>query len=244
MALLEFGLLGGFQFSDPSGTTAALGTSRPEKLLAYLLLKSGSPQPRRRLAYLFWPDSDESQAQTNLRRELHRLRRLLPQTEQLMLAEDHRLGVRPGAVECDVQLFERQLDLASSESSVKERLERLHQAVATYKGELLPEYYDDWVLEERERLQERFLGALERIVQLLEAAGELAEAIEHARRWQHLDPLSERAVATLVKLHSHNGDRALALSLLERYGSRLERDTGLGPGPELRALRKQLTGSR
>ena len=243
MDLLEIGLLGGFHLTSASGTTATLGTSRPEKLLAYLLLRNGTPQPRRRLAFLFWPDSAEGQAQTNLRRELHRLRRLLPQTEGLILVEDHLLGLRPGAASSDVERFDREIDTARRRGGEAE-LEGLRRAVEIYRGELLPEFYDDWVLEERERLHERYVGGLERICELLEQGDRLNEALEYARRWHHADPLSERAVTVLMGLLTRHGDRPLALDLFARYTSRLARETGLEPGPELWELRQRLTRRR
>jgi DNA-binding SARP family transcriptional activator len=38
---------------------------------------AGAPQTRQRIAALFWPDSTDAQALTNLRRELHNLRHAL-----------------------------------------------------------------------------------------------------------------------------------------------------------------------
>lgn len=40
-------------------------------LVAYLALHAHAPQPRQRIAGLFWPDSSDAQALINLRRELH-----------------------------------------------------------------------------------------------------------------------------------------------------------------------------
>jgi DNA-binding SARP family transcriptional activator len=55
----------------------------------------------------------------------------------------------------------------------------LCEAVEEYRGDLLPALYDDWVLVERQRLLQRFLTALERLILLLEQAGEYAAAIGH-----------------------------------------------------------------
>src|SRR5262245_8213686 len=61
-----------------------MDSSRVESLLAYLLLHRDAPQPRRHLAFLLWPDSTEGQAQTNLRKVLHSLRRALPDAGDLI----------------------------------------------------------------------------------------------------------------------------------------------------------------
>jgi len=46
-------------------------SSRSVALVAFLVVHAGSPQPRQRIAGLFWPESTDAQALTNLRRELH-----------------------------------------------------------------------------------------------------------------------------------------------------------------------------
>ncbi|NOX61616.1 MAG: hypothetical protein GXP42_06670 [Chloroflexi bacterium] len=45
------------------------------------ILPPQSTVSRQRLAFLFWPDSREGQAKTNLRQLLHRLRQLFPPIE-------------------------------------------------------------------------------------------------------------------------------------------------------------------
>ena len=55
-----------------------------QSLLAYLILKAKSPQPRSQVASLFWPDSSDKDAKAKLRRELYRLRQLLPDDERYL----------------------------------------------------------------------------------------------------------------------------------------------------------------
>jgi len=60
-----------------AGTGARARSSRAVALVAFLAAHTGSPQPRQRIAGLFWPDSTDAQALTNLRRELHQLCQIL-----------------------------------------------------------------------------------------------------------------------------------------------------------------------
>lgn len=76
--MLQVELLGRLRLTFNSRPLSELCGKRAELLLAYLVLNRDTPQPRQRLADLFWPDSKDAQARTNLRRELHTLRRLLP----------------------------------------------------------------------------------------------------------------------------------------------------------------------
>jgi hypothetical protein len=77
---LRIYLLGGFRLLLGDAPLTALDTPRQQALLAYLLLHRAAPQPRQRLAFLFWPDSTDAQAQTNLRQLLLILHRHLPGT--------------------------------------------------------------------------------------------------------------------------------------------------------------------
>src|SRR4029077_1111117 len=95
--------------------------------LGYLLHHHDAPQPRQRLAFLLWPCSTERQAQTNLRKVLHTLRRALPGADGLIEVGPRTLRWRAEApLWLDVEHFERALAEG-----------RLGNAVETYTGERL-----------------------------------------------------------------------------------------------------------
>ena len=62
--------------------------ARLQELLAYLLLHGNAPVSRQQLAFVFWPDSSEGQARTNLRNLWHRLRRTLPEADRLLATDE------------------------------------------------------------------------------------------------------------------------------------------------------------
>lgn len=78
MARLDIRLLGGFNISHHGEELKALRAERLTLLFTYLLLHSDLPVSRKQLAFLFWPDSSEEQARTNLRNLLHLLRHAFP----------------------------------------------------------------------------------------------------------------------------------------------------------------------
>src|SRR3989304_3718735 len=75
---LQIQLLGDFRVFYQGRPVTGLDSPRVQSLLAYLLLHRGQPVPRQRLAFLLSPDSTESQARTNLRSLVHRVRHALP----------------------------------------------------------------------------------------------------------------------------------------------------------------------
>src|SRR5262249_32135877 len=160
-------------------------------LLGYLLVHRDAPQPRQRLAFLLWPESSEGQARTNLRHLLHTLRHALPDVERLLEITPHTLRVAPEG--------EYRPDLAALAQAPAAG--RLQDAVEAYGGDLIPGSYDEWILEERERLRDRYLDALARLSEEREERGEWAEAIRCAERLVSADPLREDAHRALMRLH-------------------------------------------
>jgi DNA-binding SARP family transcriptional activator len=60
-------LLGGVAVRR-DGTTVRMASTRPIALLAYLVVHAAALQRRDHLAAVFWPDTPDAQARTNLRR--------------------------------------------------------------------------------------------------------------------------------------------------------------------------------
>ncbi|HYZ61651.1 MAG TPA: AAA family ATPase, partial [Acetobacteraceae bacterium] len=207
-----------------------LDSARAESVLAYLLLHRDAPLPRRRLAFLLWPDSTERQAQTNLRKVLHTLRRALPAADRLVEIGPRALWWRADApLWLDVEHFERALEEG-----------RLEEATQTYAGELLEGRYDEWLMGERERLAGLFLEALERLARQHERSRRWPEAIRCAERLVAQDPLREEGHQLLMRLCLASGDRARGVRAYHVCATTLERDLGVEPSPETRAVYGQL----
>jgi DNA-binding SARP family transcriptional activator len=81
--MLHVSVLGEQAIVDDGTGRVRARSSRTVALVAFLVAHAGSPQSRQRIAGLFWPDSTEAQALTNLtwasgrpgRRTLRRLTR-------------------------------------------------------------------------------------------------------------------------------------------------------------------------
>ena len=91
---LQIQLLGEFRLTHDDAPITAFNTPKLQLLLAYLLLHRDAPQSRQALAYLFWPDSNDSQARTNLRNAIHLLRTALPNVEQFLRIDNQTLQWR------------------------------------------------------------------------------------------------------------------------------------------------------
>lgn len=233
---VQIRLLGEFSVAVDDVVVGGLNSARLQALLGYLLLHRAMPLSRQQLAFLFWPDTSDSQAQTNLRQLLHTLRRRLPVLAASLVLDERTLGWRAdAAIHLDVADFEVALTRARHLTGI-ERLKALEEGVDNYRGALLPDCYDDWIALERERLAQAHVAALEQCVLLHEERRAYREAIDCARRLLEADPLHEATYRRLMRLYALDGDRVAALRVYHTCVARLKRELDVEPGAATREL--------
>jgi DNA-binding SARP family transcriptional activator len=226
---LMVALLGGFGLFLGSALLSVPRTS--QRLVAFLALHGGMVR-RAAVAGTLWPDASESHAHSNLRQALARLqstaRKALATSKlELGLAEEVTVDVRHARA-----LARRLLDPAVT----PEQSELGMAAVGVLSAELLPDWYDDWVLPEAEDWRQLRLHALEGLAGRLAAAGRWGEAAGAACAAVRADPLRESARASLIQVHLTEGNQSEAVREFARYQALLHVDLGLEPTLRLRHL--------
>jgi len=149
-------LLGEQAITDDRAGRVRARSSRAVVLVAYLACHAGSPQARQRIAGLFWPESTDAQALTNLRRELHHLRQVLGGERSLIVTSRDLCWRDTQTCRVDVRVFdtERKATLAAAAAGDDDGvLAHGAAAIAQYRGDLLPGSYDDWLLDARSELE-------------------------------------------------------------------------------------------
>ncbi|MFO7635669.1 MAG: bacterial transcriptional activator domain-containing protein, partial [Caldilinea sp.] len=244
MTNLRIQLFGGFSITlNDKEVLPGRRTSRTALLLAFLLLKRNRRQSREQLAYMFWTDSSDMQARTNLRSVLASLRKQAPALAPYLQDDDAYLCWRTGqSQEFDVDAFESALQQAALLEDADDAVlvTVLEKAVSLYAGELLPGYYEDWVLAERMRLHMAYLDALIWLVDLLEKSGHLHKAIRYAEMLLQADRLRETSHLLLMRLCAAAGDRARALAIYADCARLLVEELGVEPGPAIEQLHRHL----
>jgi DNA-binding SARP family transcriptional activator len=242
---LHVHLLGTFRLLDGEAPVKGFDQARLQELLAYLLLHRERPVPRQQLAFLFWPDSTEEQARTNLRNLWHRLRRALPGADRFLTTDELTVQWRDAcACWLDVAAFEAGVQRAGASADDDEQIAALKAAAAVYGGELLPGCYSDWLLAERERLAQTYGAALEQLAALYEAQRDYPQAIARAQALLRHDPLHELAYTRLMRLHALNDDRAAALHTYHTCATTPRRDLDVEPGHATRVLYQRLLSAQ
>lgn len=244
MSRLDVRLLGGFQITYDDQEIRTLQAERLTLLVSYLLLHSPKTILRKQLAFTFWADTAEDQARTNLRNLFHHLRKAFPEIDSLLEMEGQSIRWAPTAeINLDVTGFEAALKEAKAAKSDSARIELLQQAVNIYRGELLPGYYEDWILSRREELHQAYLTALSQLAKLLEDARRYEDAIEIVNRLVHSEPLDESAYQLSMRLHALNNDRAGALQAYHACVTVMRRELDMNPSAEIQTLYEQLVRS-
>ena len=223
-------LLDGFSvhLGDGIGREPVDGLPRGvQRLVAHVCL-SGRP-PRASIAGHLWPDVPEEHAHGSLRSALWRLQRVVP---GLVRASGSVLSLAEG-VRVDVQ------ELADWARRVRDPgccLADIDVHDVGLRGELLPGWYDDWVLLERERLRQLRMHALEEVAARLATAGRFGDALEAAYAAVHVEPLRESAHRVVVRVHLAEGNAAEALRAYEQFQVVLAEELGVQPSQHMTRL--------
>jgi DNA-binding SARP family transcriptional activator len=239
---LELALLGPPEVRR-DGEPVRLRTRKALALLTFLALEGGM-QPRARLTALFWPEFAETQGRSNLRNTVSYLRETLG--DHFVVARDV-LGLRDGFT-LDFFALEaagRASELNPGHADLEKR--ELERAIHAYRGDFLEAFslpdapgFDDWVAAQREVARQWLDGALERLLGVHHAQGDLEAALDLAKRRLRLEPLNEIAHRQVMQLHLEAGNRAAALEAYRACRLALQRELGIEPSNETQELALRL----
>jgi DNA-binding SARP family transcriptional activator len=223
---LSLRLLGGFAVEGPDGYVA-LPTSA-QRVVAYLALQD-RPVQRTRLAGALWPSTTDGQAGANLRSALWRTRKVAP-----LIGDDHSgLTLSPG-VDVDARWLRNRTD-----DAVLARVRGAPNGVS-FDLELLPDWYDDWVIAERERFRQMLLRTFASLIPRLVSRGRADEAIDVGLHAVRLEPLCETSHQALIAAYLAAGDRGGALRQFDEHVTLLREELGLAPADATVALVRHL----
>jgi DNA-binding SARP family transcriptional activator/tetratricopeptide (TPR) repeat protein len=237
MTILHIHLFNGMKIQVADQPAIELHQPRLQLLAGYLLVHRQRALLRQHLAFLFWPDSTEAQARTNLRKLLHTLRSKLPNADEYLELTTETVRWRADAsFTLDVMGFEAALEDAQAAQAPDAKRRALAQAIALYAGDFLPGHYDEWVLVERERLRHLFGQALTDLAVSYEEAGALDEAMTLASRLLSHDPLQESSYRLVMRLHLLKSEPGAALRVYHTCATLLREELGIDPSPATQEL--------
>lgn len=227
MTTLRIELFQQLTLSLGNGETVDLGSPTTKALFAYLVLHGDQPLDRRRLAFLFWPNTGESVSRRNLRQYLHRIRRALEPIDPA-----NELMVSDGATVSLSIPADWWIDVVAFEAVATPPRQDLPKAVALYRGDLLEEVYEEWVQGERDRLRRLYLECLLKLIEELTTQAHYTQAIQVAQQYLRAEPYVESAHLRLMGLFHALGDRNRVKQQYEHLTTLLADEFGAPPLPE------------
>ncbi|MEM7117927.1 MAG: BTAD domain-containing putative transcriptional regulator [Chloroflexota bacterium] len=257
MTQLTLKFFGRFEASVAGQAVTRFRTDKMRALLAYLALHAERPFRRELLATLLWPERPDADARRNLRQALHRLRQLFNKMEAglgdaLLTMTRQTVQFHHTAVSLDVTRFRQHLQACENHSHIDLEqcahcLFHMQQAVDCYEGNLLAGFslrdalpFEEWLLMEREQLQQQMLELLDRLATSLEKQGDFTQAQQVVGRQLSLAPWREAAHRQLMRLLMHQNQRSAALAQYESCRQLLEQELGVEPIAETVRLWQQI----
>ncbi len=227
--LLRLLLFQAFEARLPGRGKPVFPSRKAQWLLALLALRQGRETEREWLAGVLWPDSETQKALFNLRQTLGGLRRALGDSAGCLCSVGKNgLRLENTGVETDVARFDAAI-VAGTPAA-------LEQAIHLYRGPLLVDCLEEWVVPERERRAQAYLDALEQRAQFALSGGERTVATHWLRRLCAADPYRESAACALMQVLADSGDRAALRQVYDHLRRRLHDDLNAVPAPETEAL--------
>ena len=197
-------LLGGLTAVGRDSTILRYKTRKAGAVLAFLALRA-EPVSRDVLIEYVWPDRELSKGRHSLRQSLTTLRKQLEPPDvpygAVVAAEHATVQLNPAAVSSDVHRFRQLIRSARNLPRGDDRIKRLVEAEHLYGGDLLPGYFDDWVLAAREQLATTHLHLLSLLAADIEAFGDLNLALEYALQAAHAAYGQEHLHVEVLRLY-------------------------------------------
>lgn len=220
-------LLGAFRLEARTGNTTRLihlPRRKVETLLAYLaLFPDSAGHAREKLAALFWGDTSDAQARTSLRTSLAVIRKTFG--EDALITDRERAQINP-----DFPLW------VDTREFLQARVTSPEHAIQLYDGDLLTDFYDDWVLSERARLRALYIETLARLTQQMRSQSEYERALDFTQKILAADPAHEAAHQHAMFCQMARGDRAAALDQYDACVRALRDELAVEPSPETQGL--------
>jgi DNA-binding SARP family transcriptional activator len=220
----SLGLLHGFQLR--LGRQPVHLPLSAQRVLAFVALHE-RPLQRLFVAGSLWLDSSEQNANASLRTALWRLRRpgctlVEASPTHVGLGRDIEVDVRDAA--------------ARAQRAIRHAPEGGDLVTLCDAGDLLPDWYDDWVLIERERFRQLRLHALEALCDELTGAGRYGEAAEAGLAAIAGEPLRESAHRALIRAHLAEGNTGEAIRQYTLFRAVIHDRLGLEPSEQMERL--------
>ena len=241
-------LFGKFQLEaiSSSGVSAAvpLEPGKVRDLLCFLLLYPERAHHREALSSQFWGEGSTERSLKYLRQALWQQQTILAELSDsdcpVLLVDGDWVQLNPNAkIWVDTTVFETaclQIQNRSGSELSLEEANLVRQAVHLYRGDVLEGCHQDWCLMVRERLQNLYLGTLDKLMDYCEVHCEVETGLSFGAQILALDRARECTYQRLMRLYYQAGDRSSAVRQFSRCSEALQTELGIAPSKKTRRI--------
>lgn len=202
-----------------------------QRLIALLALRD-RPLSRIYLAGLLWPDCPAERSLADLRTALWRANHAC---RSVVAIAGMCLSLR-AEVQVDVRGLIAFGRAAADRTATSATTELAGISWWELSQDLLPDWYDEWLVHDREQVRQLRLHALESLSEELSLRGRHVAAIQTSLAAVMLEPFRETAHAALIRAHLAEGNRSEALRQFRRCQDLLAAGLSVEPSEAIRQL--------
>jgi DNA-binding SARP family transcriptional activator len=243
MHALRICLFGKFRIVEPkAGNILRIEPHKAEELFIYLLLHRDQPQSREHLADVLWRELGSEQSKSYLRKALWQLQSNLETIagQNILLVDGDWLQINKD--------FDFWLDIDILKSAFmatqgikgrnwdKKQVQTVQEAVASLEGDLLEGWYEDWILDERERLRHHYLTLLDKMMDYCEEHRQYEDGLLYGEQILFYDRAREHTHRRVIRLQYLSGNRTSALRQYKKCVETLRQELDVEPSEATREL--------
>jgi two-component SAPR family response regulator len=226
-----------------NGQTIAMSDWRTKSvrdLFFYFLFRQDAVT-KEQVGEVLWPEVTDPQAlKARFKDEIYRLRRAAGRNA-IVFDEVYYSFNRTLDYEYDVEAFESYLARARKAKEVSKRIEWYQKAVDLVHGPYLSEVDADWASDERERLGQMYVTALEELAHLYLDANQLDQCLSICQLALIQNRYNEEIYQVEMRAYAALGDRVSIVRRYQASKAALEEGLGISPSQETETLYRDLT---
>lgn len=247
---LKIETLGGFRvwLGDKEVLEKDWQRANAKRLFQYLITKRKQEVLKEVIQAELWPDLDEEAADRDFKVALNALTKALEPDRKARSSSFY--VVRHGTAyqlnpdsgyQLDAELFAQYFEEGLNCKEEDQALKLLETGFSLYRGDYLSDnLYEDWAIEERERLQVLFIRGSERLARIYLRQGKYEQAIKTAEKIIEKDICWEEAYRIIMLAYYKQMNRTMALRWFEKCKQNLFDELGVEPMFETQKLKEMI----
>jgi DNA-binding SARP family transcriptional activator len=217
-------------------------SGKARAVFEYLVTHRRRPVPRDQLIHALWPDPEALASGTSLKVAVHALRQIFSSTvvrgqasPLTVVAHESTYQIVSPELWLDVEEFERCCALGQrleATGQASDALAMFDRAAELYRGDFLPDSWDEWAIFRREGLKDQYLFILAKLADARLRSGDFDNCIRLCRLLLEQDPCREDTYRTLMLCHAELGQRGRVQRWFELCVQTLRSALDTEPEPE------------